>query len=65
MKEYKIPVCWQMYGHVIIKSDTRKHAAEIAETDMGIGLPDNGSYVEASWEVDWDMVEHETKEGKN
>jgi hypothetical protein len=24
---------------------------------MGIGLPDNGSYVEASWEVDWDVIE--------
>ena len=24
---------------------------------MGIGLPDNGEYIEGSWEVDWDIVE--------
>ena len=57
MKRYKVPVCWQMYGHVTIESDTLKHAAEIAESDMGIGLPDNGEYVEASWEVDWAVLE--------
>ena len=56
-KEYKVPVSWQMYGHITVKADTQVHAAEIAESDMGIGLPDNGSYVEGSWEVDWDIVE--------
>ena len=54
---YKIPVSWQMYGHVTVEADTAQHAAEIAESDMGIGLPDNGEYVEASWEVDWETVE--------
>jgi|TARA_R110002020_G_scaffold48280_1_gene137594 hypothetical protein len=57
MKRYKIPVSWQMYGYVTVEADTAQHAAEIAESDMGIGLPDNGSYVEASWEVDWDVIE--------
>lgn len=46
-----------MYGHVTVEADTAQHAAEIAESDMGIGLPDNGEYVEGSWEVDWDIVE--------
>ena len=46
-----------MYGHVTVEADTAQHAAEIAESDMGIGLPDNGEYVEASWEVDWETVE--------
>ena len=63
MKEYKIPVSWQMYGHVTVKSDTIEHAAQIAETDMGIGLPE-GSYVEASWEVDWDIVNEEIVNSK-
>lgn len=57
MKRYKIPVSWQMYGYVTVEADTAQHAAEIAESDMGIGLPDNGEYVEASWEVDWETVE--------
>jgi len=55
-KEYKIPVCWQMRGYVNVESDTIQHAAEIAETDMAIALPE-GNYVEGSWEVDWDVIE--------
>ena len=47
--KYKVPVSWQMYGHVTVEADTLEHAAKIAESDMGIGLPDNGEYVEASW----------------
>ena len=57
MKKYKIPVSWQMYGYVTVEAETAQYAAEIAESDMGIGLPDNGEYVEASWEVDWETVE--------
>ena len=59
MKEYKIPVSWRVRGYVTIKSDTRKHAAEIAESDMGLGLPDNGQYQANSWKVDWDLVQRE------
>ena len=46
-----------MYGYVTVKADTPIDAAKIAESDMDIGLPDNGEYVEGSWEVDWDIVE--------
>ncbi len=56
-KMFKVPVSWQMYGHVTVEADTLQYAAEIAESDMGIGLPDNGEYVEGSWEVDWAIVE--------
>jgi hypothetical protein len=56
-KSFKVPVSWQMYGYVTVEADTLQHAAEIAESDMGIGLPDNGEYVEGSWEVDWAIVE--------
>lgn len=45
-----------MVGEVTVKSDTLQHAAEIAESDMGIGLPDNGEYLEGSWEVNWDNI---------
>ena len=54
--EYLIPVSWQMYGHVSVEADTPQKAAEIAETDENIALP-SGTYVEASWEVDWPVVE--------
>ena len=53
MKEFKVQVYWSMVGEVTVKSDTLQHAAEIAESDMGIGLPDNGEYLEGSWEVNW------------
>jgi len=48
-----------MYGYVEVESETRQGAAEIAEKDPTIGLPENGSYVEASWEVDWEVIEDE------
>jgi hypothetical protein len=57
--KYKVPVSWQMYGYVEVESETRQGAAEIAEKDPTIGLPENGSYVEASWEVDWEVIEDE------
>ena len=63
MKEFKVPVHWSMMGYVTVKSDTLQHAAEIAESDMGIGLPDNGEYLEGSWVVDWDIVNDEQEDG--
>ena len=59
MKEWKVKVYWTMGGEVTVKADTLQHAAEIAESDMGIGLPDNGEYLEGSWEVDWVSTEEE------
>ena len=46
-----------MYGYVTVKADTPVDAGKIAESDMDIGLPDNGEYVEGSWEVDWEIIE--------
>ena len=56
MKNFRIPVSWQMYGWVDIKAESLREAAEIAETNSDIGLPE-GDYVEGSWEVDWEIVE--------
>ena len=28
--KYKVPVSWQMYGHVTVEADTLEHAAKIA-----------------------------------
>jgi hypothetical protein len=55
MKDFRIPVSWQMYGWVDIKAESLKEAAEILETNSDVGLPD-GDYVEDSWEIDWEIV---------
>jgi hypothetical protein len=40
-----------------VEADTEEHAAQVAESDMGIGLPDNGAYAEGSWKVDWEEIQ--------
>lgn len=54
--EYEIPCSWQMYGYMKIQADTIEEAIEIAESDS-TNLPSDGSYVEASFEVDYDVIE--------
>ena len=58
-KVFRVPVMWQMYGHINVEADSLQDAAKTAESDMSIGLPDNGEYIEGSWEVDWPIVEEE------
>ena len=53
MKTWKIPVCWTMMGVVTVEADTLDKAIEIAQDDEGIiPLPDNGTCLDGSWEVD-------------
>lgn len=51
MKTYKVPVVWQMYGYVEVEADSLAEA--IHEADAA-PLPEDGSYVEGSFEVDHD-----------
>jgi len=53
MKTYKVPVVWQMYGYVEVEAENVDEAVLIAE---GAPLPDNGEYVEGSFEVDHDAM---------
>ena len=53
--EYTIPCSWQMYGYLKVQADSLEDAIEIADSDS-TKLP-NGSYVEASFEVDHDVLE--------
>ena len=53
--EYEIPCSWQMYGYMKIQADTLEEAIDIAESDSR-NLPRDGSYVEASFEVDHDVI---------
>lgn len=53
MKTWKIPVSWTMVGVVTVEADTLDKAIEIAQDDEGIiSLPDNGTFLDGSWEVD-------------
>lgn len=53
MKTWKIPVVWQMAGYVYVEANTLSQAIDIAKDESSdIQIPDNGSYLDGSWEVD-------------
>ena len=52
--KYTIPCSWQMYGYLKIQAESLEEAIKLAENDYN--LPD-GSYVEASFEVDYEVLE--------
>ena len=52
MKTWKIPVVWQEIGVVKVEANTLAEAIEIARDDCGvIPIPDNGTFLDGSWEV--------------
>lgn len=53
MKTWRIPVAWTMIGLVDVEAKTLDEAIEIAKDDAGvIPIPDNGTFLDGSWEVD-------------
>lgn len=53
LKNWKIPVCWIMKGTVKVDAKTLAEAIEIAQDRDGvIPIPDNGEFLDGSWEVD-------------
>ena len=53
MKTWKIPVVWQEMGVVKVEANTLAEAIEIARDDDGvIPIPDNGEFLDGTWEVD-------------
>ena len=59
MKTWKIPVCWTMMGTVCVEADTLEEAIELARDDAGvIPIPDNGNFLDGSWEVDCTDVDY-------
>ena len=59
MKTWKIPVVWQEMGTVKVEANTLAEAIEIARDDDGvIPIPDNGSFLDGSWEVDCEDVDY-------
>ena len=52
MKTWTIPVSWTMIGVVEVEAESLNKAIKIAQNDDGvIPLPDNGQYLDDSWEV--------------
>jgi hypothetical protein len=49
LKTYKIGVVWQMWGHVDVEANSLDEAIIKAQAGP---MPDNGEYVEGSFEVD-------------
>lgn len=54
LKTYRIPLVWQMYGHVIIEAKTQQEAMDRALSPY-FPLPDDGEYVDGSCEIDPDV----------
>ena len=67
MKEYKIPVNWQLFGYVTVEAEDAETALEKAlnfeRFGEGFPLPDNGEYMDGSFEIeqDMDLIEHMNK----
>lgn len=56
MKYYRIPLVWQMYGHIDVEAETLAEAIEYA---LGPECPlPEGNYVDESVQVD-DLVFHQ------
>lgn len=57
---YKIPLVWEMYGHVYVEAENEEEAVEIA-LGPDFPLPVDAGYVDHSVMVD-DLVEIEVVE---
>ena len=51
MKIYKIGVVWQMYGTVEVEANNLEEAIHILHS-TDVPLPDNGEYIDGSFEID-------------
>lgn len=55
MRTYRIPLVWQVYGHINVDAESLKEAIEYA-LGPECPLPD-GEYVDESIEVDYDALD--------
>ena len=59
LKEFKIPVIWQVCGEVIIKAKDIESALETAinieKFGEGLPLPTESEYIDGSFEIEQDM----------
>ena len=58
MKTYRVPVVYQMYGHVEIEATSIEDAIKLVENGHGDQpLPTDADYVEGSFEIDYEGVD--------
>lgn len=63
---WKIPCVWQMMGYLEVEADTPEEAWKTAEKEeMNCPLPDNGQYLEDSFELDYEGEPLLIKKGMN
>ena len=57
-KTYKVPVVWQMYGYVEVEANNMDEAVHIVHS-TDVPLPEDGEYIEGTFEVDqgWVFIE--------
>ena len=60
-KNYRIPCSWQMYGVMDVRAESLEEAVKKA-SGGSTALPTNSAYVEASFEVDKEIVEDYNQE---
>tara|TARA_Y100000310_G_scaffold262471_1_gene272171 strand:+ start:792 stop:992 length:201 start_codon:yes stop_codon:yes gene_type:complete len=60
-KEYKIPCFWQVYATAEVEAESWDDAIQKVEDD-DFPLPTDPDYVDASFEVDYDIVEYAREE---
>ncbi len=58
MKEWIIPVSWEMCALVKVKAKTLEEAIKYVDDEANdIPLPEDGGYVDGSWKVSMDSEE--------
>lgn len=51
MKTYRVPVQWSMCGFVEVEANSKEEAIENVVENPDIGSPENGEYLDDSWQV--------------
>ena len=49
-KTFKVPVMWKVKAEVEVTANDYGHACEVAECEMGLGLPE-GEFIQGSFKV--------------
>lgn len=57
-KTYRVPCSWQVYGHAEVKAESWEEAITKVESNS-VPLPTEPNYVDASIEVDMEIIEEE------
>lgn len=54
MKQYRVPVFWEMYGSLIVEANSEEEALAVAEKEAETCALPEGNYVDESFKIDYD-----------